>query len=663
MWNRSSEGGPPIQYSLRRQLLSRGGLRSIFVATALCVASYYHVVSILENGLKQQLLSYISERGLRDSEPFLKTERRHLAFEKQFREQWQKVNPRLGARRFDDYFEPWPDGTYRTKQEWYEGHVDKDGLFHSGFTGFIGQGVKLDEEMRHRASLIAGMLDWYGTAWTATGQYINYFVTAPENLLIGEFVGFPYLHHVPADSYFPDEIFVAPANQQNNPQRHTVWTRFYFDETAKVWLVSALRPIYIEDRQVATAGQDILLDDFMKRVIDDKFEGTENLAFDEQGRLIAHQSWHASLGGSDKQTMISEVGGRLQKVYEKVISVNKRSDVVEIDDAYLAFTRISGPNWFLVNIYPKSLLQQHGAKAALIILAIALLGLLTEFLMLWTLIDTTVVKPIGNMLKRVKWLEARARDESLKSGTAPALFEPGCAELAELSNSFSQMADKLDAAIKEQRDINKSLDQEVAVRTEALQAANVQLEKLAITDDLTGLYNRRHFRHCVEEELIRAKRLTQNNTWLTLYILDIDHFKSINDRFGHQAGDAVIARIAHAICACFQRASDKCFRIGGEEFAVLCIDDKEDLQGLSKTIALLLKEIRTLHIPVDRNGQYCSVTLSMGVTCELLNAQSSQDALFHAADNALYQAKERGRDRACLVTAQHDGTQDSADFL
>lgn len=656
--NETNITGDTPYRSLRYQIISRGALRSLLVAVALCAASYYHVVSILEQDLKLQLSNYIAERGIRDSFEFIQAERHHGAFEKKFIEQMQQVPVEQGAALFDDYFEQWADGTYRTKKAWYEGHIYKDSLLHSEFTGFVGKDVQLDPAMRQRIAIVAALLDWYGTAWTATGQYVNYFVTGPDNFLVGEFIGFPYLHEVPADIYFPDEIFSSPANAVNNPSRKTVWTRFYFDETAKVWLVSSLRPIYFQDKHVATAGQDILLDDFMQRVIADKFANTDNIAFDAEGRLIAHESWHAQLRDADSVQFISQEGNAFQRVYEATIKETAKSGVVEIDDAYLAYTRISGPEWLLVNIYPKSLLQKHGGEAALVILGIAMLGLLAEFVVLWTLINNYVLVPLNGMLLRVR--RFGKKDQEIENDSLGAL---GCREFEELSQSFGNMAKRLDQSLEKQREINRNLDQLVAARTEELERANAKLESLAITDDLTNLFNRRHFKACLESELARAQRLEHSEVWLSLTILDIDYFKRVNDAFGHQAGDSVIKAVADCLRRQHQRANEKCFRIGGEEFAVLSVADIYNESSVRQSTRLLLEAIRSLEVMAEDECLTGKITVSIGVVFARVSQMTTMESMFHDADESLYRAKNSGRNQGCIVVKPEVGKDSASELI
>ncbi len=162
---------------------------------------------------------------------------------------------------------------------------------------------------------------------------------------------------------------------------------------------------------------------------------------------------------------------------------------------------------------------------------------------------------------------------------------------------------------------------------------------LTITDQLTGAYNRRYFDHCLAGELNRSRRYGRP---CGLLYLDLDHFKSINDRYGHAGGDAVLKQIA-ALLQGNLRQIDRLCRIGGEEFGILlpevsrehCTDVAERLGGL----------IRQMVPQVDAMaGRKERVTASIGVSFTL-SGEATPDQLMMLADKSLYQAKRAGRDR------------------
>jgi diguanylate cyclase (GGDEF)-like protein/PAS domain S-box-containing protein len=183
----------------------------------------------------------------------------------------------------------------------------------------------------------------------------------------------------------------------------------------------------------------------------------------------------------------------------------------------------------------------------------------------------------------------------------------------------------------------------VAVKEDitARKAAERELERLATTDPLTGLFNRRSF--FAEAEKIFA-RSQQTPYELAVLMMDIDHFKTINDRYGHQAGDAVLQEVAARLLKNL-RPADVIARYGGEEFVVML--PRLPHANLASLTSRLTAAVRDA--PVEHGGERITVTISIGAA--LLDEDSrSLDQLLTCADQAMYQAKQRGRD--CWVIWQ-----------
>lgn len=168
-----------------------------------------------------------------------------------------------------------------------------------------------------------------------------------------------------------------------------------------------------------------------------------------------------------------------------------------------------------------------------------------------------------------------------------------------------------------------------------------QLEALATTDSLTGLYNRRHFDLRIGEEFQRA--VTYYDLPLSLLLLDVDRFKHINDTHGHPAGDAYLAALGGVIRRTL-RAVDSAYRYGGEEIAVILPQtDRDGALVFARRLCRLAAELRVPH------GQaVLATTVSIGVASPGGGAVTSVDALIQAADAALYRAKGEGRDRVAM---------------
>ncbi|MGH3544718.1 MAG: GGDEF domain-containing protein, partial [Mycobacteriales bacterium] len=164
------------------------------------------------------------------------------------------------------------------------------------------------------------------------------------------------------------------------------------------------------------------------------------------------------------------------------------------------------------------------------------------------------------------------------------------------------------------------------------------MERLAHTDSLTGLANRRHFDAALTRLLVQAE-LTKED--VSLILLDLDFFKRINDSYSHVVGDQILAAVA-AELARHCRASDLAARVGGEEFAVL-------LPGISLDVAAVMAErLRgwVAELDVSRYGAGLTVTVSAGVASA---SGGDSNALITATDRALYQAKTRGRNQVCVA--------------
>ncbi|RZL11899.1 MAG: GGDEF domain-containing protein [Rubrivivax sp.] len=169
----------------------------------------------------------------------------------------------------------------------------------------------------------------------------------------------------------------------------------------------------------------------------------------------------------------------------------------------------------------------------------------------------------------------------------------------------------------------------------SLRRQRVELHSLARTDMLTGLANRREFMARLSEE---AHRHTRGGQPLSVVMIDIDHFKQINDTHGHPAGDHVLAQLGGLLRHSVRRGIDVAARLGGEEFALLLPDT--DLPGAQSVAAKLAERLATLDIGWE--GQRLRVTLSMGVTQV---ADSQGDQAMRRADDNLYTAKRKGRNQ------------------
>ncbi len=177
----------------------------------------------------------------------------------------------------------------------------------------------------------------------------------------------------------------------------------------------------------------------------------------------------------------------------------------------------------------------------------------------------------------------------------------------------------------------------IALRGRQDSRLRVELRRLSVTDDLTGLPNRRSFRASLARELSRSARSRRPTC---LLMLDLDHFKRVNDTFGHGAGDRVLASFAELLAARMHRSGiDVAARVGGEEFAVI-LPETDEAGG--EFVA------ERLRIDVMAHAADMLTTVSIGVAVSHDGDES--DSLLRAVDRALYAAKAQGRNCVCIAS-------------
>ncbi len=195
---------------------------------------------------------------------------------------------------------------------------------------------------------------------------------------------------------------------------------------------------------------------------------------------------------------------------------------------------------------------------------------------------------------------------------------------------------------------NERLQQEMRDRLAAeaaLQAANLELKRLANSDGLTQVANRRRFDEYLSQEWQHMLREQQP---LSLILCDVDCFKAYNDVYGHQEGDQCLRQVAQVIDAAVKRAVDLVARYGGEEFAVILPNTVRE--GAQQVAQEIQASIKALALPHAASSAAPIVTLSQGIATLIPQLDEEPDQLIAAADQALYRAKQSGRDRIVVAT-------------
>lgn len=195
---------------------------------------------------------------------------------------------------------------------------------------------------------------------------------------------------------------------------------------------------------------------------------------------------------------------------------------------------------------------------------------------------------------------------------------------------------------------NAFLQQEIKDRKRAESAlveANLELQRLASLDSLTGVANRRQFNESLNKEW---QRMAREKTSLSLILSDIDYFKRYNDNYGHIAGDFCLQQVAQAISRAIKRPADILARYGGEEFAVIL--PNTEAEGALRVAEAMRQEVLNLKIAHAQSTVNKYVTLSLGIFSLVPQHNFDPSILIDGADKALYEAKEQGRNCSILKT-------------
>jgi len=268
---------------------------------------------------------------------------------------------------------------------------------------------------------------------------------------------------------------------------------------------------------------------------------------------------------------------------------------------------------------------------------ILIINSIIKSLALWFLVLVVAKKLITNPLKKLTdELEGIDLDNMINKNISLNLTEKN--ELSIVEQAFNKMIKKLKHTYDKLDKLNKNLENKVKSRTKNLEKLNQELEIMANTDPLTGAYNRRYF-YSVSKSMVSL--VVRDKKDLSVVMIDIDKFKNINDKYGHDVGDIVIKELVVIVLDVI-RKSDVLARFGGEEFAIIL--PNTTIKGAE----IVAQKIRT-RIEDSIVLNKIKYTVSIGVS-KLLENENDIDNILIRADKALFLAKEAGRNKVVTYT-------------
>ena len=438
------------------------------IGTVLAIATlinYWYVADSLRRQALEQLQLYVKERGIRESSLFLLAEDNLRSFGENYREHLWENDVFDPQQRFDKLFELREDGSTRLRQRFYDEH---------GITGIIGKQVNIDASIRRR--LVAGydLLHQYGPAWRS--RYVNLYITLPENAVLMYWPEQPWGLDVNSWEVSAklglnangDEVLVIGAGEVEPP---TLWSNLYFDYGTNDWMLSATDPMQLKDGYRFAANADILLRTLIQRTIHQRLAGTYNIIFRHDGHLVTHPHFMEAIQAQSGNLSIQEADDpHLKRVYNLILANNGQSTIVNNaeDEEYLAVTRLQGPEWYFVTIFPKEIISKEAAMVARMSLLLGASALLLGLCILYLIFRRKVAKPLGDLVA--------ATDRIAAGDFSQPVDVQRSDEIGHLTRSINAMADEIKSRENRLIEAQRDLEKHVAERTLQLQEAKEQAE-------------------------------------------------------------------------------------------------------------------------------------------------------------------------------------------
>ncbi|WP_027183835.1 sensor domain-containing diguanylate cyclase [Desulfovibrio inopinatus] len=624
-------------HRLSRQILSKVLLFGMVIVSIATIICYYQVFNQSKNNRLTYLRQYMEERSQQENQIF-NAARKHLDF---FREEF--LNIYLSDISFTEedfgklYFVD-KDGATRMKRSFFDEKFDTVFGRQWGLSSFIGNNQRVDSEDFQRRILISYILvNRYGPAWRSEGVL---HVTFPENAIVTFYPDDPWGLNAKPDLPMNELGTIKATLQSTNPERKSIWTGLYYDETAEQWTITYEVPVDYNGRHLINPSMDVLLKSIMNRLDANPPEGAYNFIVSDDGFLIAHPGALNNELKLKGQLSLDKINNQdIIRMYKLIHDNNttSQSEVTIIDDtigkSYLLTSFLPGPDWWLTMVYPKELIEEEAHHTSYIVLALGFSLFVLYYIAVYYVISKHVHNPLQRLQNAVSHVAHGEYKEVNQNPVLLPLEEKN--EIGQLANAFLNMS-------REIYEVNSNLQTIVENRTKELENANSKLRDLSLLDGLTGIHNRRSFDRDLAKVFTQARHGAES---FSLLLADVDSFKAYNDIYGHTAGDDVLRTISEVIGKNI-RENDRVYRYGGEELAV--IFNNSSIESVRTTGARIIAAIERLDIP-HTGSNHGVVTLSAGIV-DYTSSFENSTAMVRAADDCLYIAKSQGKN--CLRTRE-----------
>jgi diguanylate cyclase (GGDEF)-like protein len=448
-----------------------------------------------------------------------------------------------------------------------------------------------------------------------------------------------------------EQPFYYLADEQHNPDKIPVWKDAYLDPLGMGWIITAMAPIYSPAGLEGVAGIDVSIAELAVKIIDPDLPWqASNLLLDQHGNILAiDPQINTTLGVNviagqefsdlmkkpvdrkDEFNLLSFRINDIKRFFTDFLKTPRQSQILDIDGRrYLVLgATVENTGWRVIAMVDESNLYSEAltVEAETIRIGFVAIGALLLFYIAFIYAATQRSRMLSRKIAQPIQSLSRLTSD-IETGHEFQLYTTGIDEIDQLQDNFKLMTVQLNE--RQQNLLESKLEGRIQQ-----ERANL-MKQLSETDSLTSLSNRRKLDDILASEIGRANRY---GSPLSVILADIDHFKRVNDDYGHLRGDEVITRVAGLLKE-HTRETDTVGRWGGEEFLLIC-------PGIGQDSAVELAEkIRTM-LAKEAHGDKLKVTASFGVTA--YQQQDTVDSLVSRADKALYNSKQSGRNQVSVA--------------
>ncbi len=443
------------QDSIATQALVKISAGVILIIFASAIGSYHFLKAVLEAQTKEKLEKYVIERVEGEKKLFALAEDNITLVKDAFLVQLEQNQDKDYSAEYNQYFTQFPDGVTRNRPEYPYDQVA---------ALFLDDEVVVNADVQRRTVIAYDLATHYGRAWI--NRFPNLYFLAPENFSIGYWPTFDWPSEATPDIDETEEEYFYISDPEHNPERQTAWTGVYIDPVAEDWLVSIVTPADVNNRHVMTIGQDVPLDNLIQRTINETLEGTYNIIFQEDGRLIAHPELKEEIIKNEGNLNLKDIDNQaLNRIYE--LALNKKNQAIIVDDPdgnqYLAVTKIPGPDWLFVTVFPKEIIVAEAASKIPFVVALGLVVLLVELAVLSQVMRRDITSPLNGI--------TTATAKIAQGDLTIKIDESRDNELGHLAKSFNAMTQKLKESFNTLAQTNEELEERVEQRTIELKDA------------------------------------------------------------------------------------------------------------------------------------------------------------------------------------------------